>query len=412
MRPSVLLCPVAVLLAVGPLAGAAELPPPELTVTTVTDELPGGVGGVAVDKLGLVWVADFGERLWKVDPGGEVTVQAASLYGSSGNAVDASGAVYQSSFYGGTVSRIGRDGTVATWARGLEGPVGVSVADDGSAVVCECRANRLARLAPDGTVSGRASSELLNCPNGITRTPDERLFVVNFSDGRVLELGAEGTVSELATIPTAGNGHLTWGAGALWVASFRANRIFRVGLDGAVTAVAGSGRFESTDGVGLEASFSNPNGIAYDAARDALYVNDYLTPFLQRTSAPKRSLLRRIAFPSLTARLRQALQAGGVEALRSAYHEYKDARPGRFTEIEVNVLGYTLLGEHRTDAAIAVLELNTEDYPASANTWDSLAEAWMTAGDRERAIRFYRKSLELNPGNANARDTLAELGAE
>jgi len=34
----------------------------------------------------------------------------------------------------------------------------------------------------------------------------------------------------------------------------------------------------------------------------------------------------------------------------------------------------------------------------------------MRNGDTARAIEFYRKSLELDPGNENAREKLIELG--
>ncbi len=78
-------------------------------------------------------------------------------------------------------------------------------------------------------------------------------------------------------------------------------------------------------------------------------------------------------------------------------------------EAAVNAAGYRLLGAAREDEAIAVFRLNAETFPDAFNTWDSLAEAYLEQGDRESAIRFYRKSLELNPENRNAREQLEEL---
>jgi Tfp pilus assembly protein PilF len=49
-----------------------------------------------------------------------------------------------------------------------------------------------------------------------------------------------------------------------------------------------------------------------------------------------------------------------------------------------------------------VFELNVESYPNSFNVYDSLAEAYMNAGDSDHAIEFYEKSLAINPGNTNA----------
>ena len=62
-------------------------------------------------------------------------------------------------------------------------------------------------------------------------------------------------------------------------------------------------------------------------------------------------------------------------------------------------------------AATAVFEMNVEAYPNAFNTYDSLAEAYLNAGDTTKAIEFYRKSLGLNPANSNATAKLKELGA-
>jgi D-alanyl-D-alanine-carboxypeptidase/D-alanyl-D-alanine-endopeptidase len=56
--------------------------------------------------------------------------------------------------------------------------------------------------------------------------------------------------------------------------------------------------------------------------------------------------------------------------------------------------------------------LNVEAYPASYNTYDSLGEAYMANGDKELAIRSYKKSLELYPKNTNAVEMLKKLAAE
>ena len=53
--------------------------------------------------------------------------------------------------------------------------------------------------------------------------------------------------------------------------------------------------------------------------------------------------------------------------------------------------------------------MNSQTYPDSANVWDSLAEAYMKAGETKLARRYYRKSLKLNPENRNARDQLEAL---
>ncbi|UCC44940.1 MAG: hypothetical protein JSU65_03180 [Candidatus Zixiibacteriota bacterium] len=78
-------------------------------------------------------------------------------------------------------------------------------------------------------------------------------------------------------------------------------------------------------------------------------------------------------------------------------------------ERKINGLGYAFISRHLLEQAIAVLRLNVIAYPKSANAYDSLAEAFMKAGDRENAIENYRISLELNPENANAAEKLRIL---
>jgi tetratricopeptide (TPR) repeat protein len=43
------------------------------------------------------------------------------------------------------------------------------------------------------------------------------------------------------------------------------------------------------------------------------------------------------------------------------------------------------------------------EYPNSANTYDSLGEAYLVRGDLDKALRNYKKSLKLGPESANAR---------
>jgi tetratricopeptide (TPR) repeat protein len=79
-------------------------------------------------------------------------------------------------------------------------------------------------------------------------------------------------------------------------------------------------------------------------------------------------------------------------------------------EVTCNLLGYTLLKQKKVDDAIEVFQRNVAVYPDSWNVYDSLGEAYMIAGDKERAIRLYRKSLTLNPDNKNGRAMLKKLG--
>lgn len=80
------------------------------------------------------------------------------------------------------------------------------------------------------------------------------------------------------------------------------------------------------------------------------------------------------------------------------------------SESELNIIGYTLLTKvHRPDVAVEIMKLNVELYPDSANSYDSLAEAYMENGNKELAIFNYEKSLKLDPKNTNAEEMLVKL---
>lgn len=102
----------------------------------------------------------------------------------------------------------------------------------------------------------------------------------------------------------------------------------------------------------------------------------------------------------------------GTQAAIGTYHRLKEAGiPGfaKPNEATLNTLGYTILGNKKLDDAIRVFELNVQEYPKGWNTYDSLAEAYMTAGKKDLAIKNYEKSLELNPDNMNGEQILKKL---
>ncbi len=88
-----------------------------------------------------------------------------------------------------------------------------------------------------------------------------------------------------------------------------------------------------------------------------------------------------------------------------------DEQRGLYTksEYKLNMLGYRLMRQNKPDEAILLFKLNTRLFPESFNVFDSLGEAYMAAGNKEMAVKNYRKSLELNPENKNAEDMLKSL---
>jgi imidazolonepropionase-like amidohydrolase len=95
----------------------------------------------------------------------------------------------------------------------------------------------------------------------------------------------------------------------------------------------------------------------------------------------------------------------GFEQTHDLVKKIRQAVPksGLVSEEGINHLGYSLLGKKLTKEAIAVFQMNTEDFPKSANTFDSLAEAQFNAGDLPHALENYRKALSVDPAYGNAK---------
>lgn len=101
----------------------------------------------------------------------------------------------------------------------------------------------------------------------------------------------------------------------------------------------------------------------------------------------------------------------GTPAALQRYTELKKAggQNGDLDEGALNHFGYTLLNGGQTQDAIAVFQRNVQEYPQSANVYDSLGEAYMKAGQNDLAIANYVKSLQIDPKNQNALDILKKL---
>jgi len=126
---------------------------------------------------------------------------------------------------------------------------------------------------------------------------------------------------------------------------------------------------------------------------------------------PALAWLKYDPYNSPAKRLFNAVIAKGApEALR----EYREWRKGRaatevLSEGQMNRLGYDLVGARRLKDAIEVFKLNVDDYPRSANTYDSLAEAYLNDGNKELAIKNYQRSVELNPNNTGGIEALKRI---
>ncbi|MCB0383240.1 MAG: serine hydrolase [Psychroserpens sp.] len=76
---------------------------------------------------------------------------------------------------------------------------------------------------------------------------------------------------------------------------------------------------------------------------------------------------------------------------------------------ELNNLGYGYLQYQMYDKAINVFTFFTMVYPENANAYDSLGEAYVRDNNTDQAIKAYKKAIELNPNNSQAKMVLQSL---
>jgi tetratricopeptide (TPR) repeat protein len=147
--------------------------------------------------------------------------------------------------------------------------------------------------------------------------------------------------------------------------------------------------------------FRNRYCIPHEDGREIFYCSD-----------PKVDLRRYfIVSRQMDPRFREVMRTEGVPQAAAYYRRLKAQDPGTFlfSEQQMNSLGYEYLGKGKVNEAIMLFTLNVEAFPESFNVYDSLGEAQMADHQYALAVRNYTRSLEINPGNGNARKKLEEL---
>ena len=289
--------------------------------------------GLALDANGNLYVADrWNHAIRKVTPAGEVSTYAGRLTWSGaedgyrtearfnrpqGLAMDALGALYVVEEWNQTVRRISPHGVVTTiagtagWQGSADGwgtaaqfrsPSGITVDAQGNVVVADTYNYALRRInaagqvsilagrAPElGSVDGPGREARFSFPASVAADAAGNVFVADSANQVIRKLAPNGTVTTLA-------GHPGWGgyqdgagsaavfsdprgvavdaAGNVIVADHWNHVIRRVSPDGVVTTLAGvAGQPGAVDGPAADARFAEPFSVAIDAATN-IYVAD------------------------------------------------------------------------------------------------------------------------------------------
>ncbi len=282
--------------------------------------------GVAVDAVGNVYVADKGNNeIRKITSTGAVSILSgtlipgssntstigvsASFNGPTGVAVDVLGNIYVADFGNNLIRKIAPTGAVTTLAGGsksgnangvgtkasFNGPAGVAVDLLGNVYVADFNNNLIREIAPDGTVttlagSGKAGSTnaagttaSFNGPRGVAVDANNNVYVADANNNLIRKIDNTGTVTTFAGSGAHGNasGNATTAsfyypsgvavdaAGNVYVADALNNLVRKIAPDGTVSSLAGSGYLSITS------PFNGPVSVAVNAVGNVFVANDY-----------------------------------------------------------------------------------------------------------------------------------------
>jgi len=284
---------------------------------------------IAMDRAGNLYVADAGnDRIRKVSPEGKVSTLAGGKRGFADGegenarfdnptdiAMDAAGNLYVVDNENHRIRKVSPEGKVSTLAgSGTTGdnkggfadgagasarffhPQGIAIDMAGNLYVGDASNHRIRKITPEGKVStlaggekgfadGKGNSARFDSPRGIALDATGNLYVVDHGNHRIRKVTPAGAVSTLAGDGKFGfadglgvaarfwypSGIAIDAAGNLYVPDNR--RIRKVTPKGEVSTLAGDGEIGFADGDGRNARFFKPSGIAIDATGN-LYVAD------------------------------------------------------------------------------------------------------------------------------------------
>lgn len=112
---------------------------------------------------------------------------------------------------------------------------------------------------------------------------------------------------------------------------------------------------------------------------------------------------------SISAPTTEILVKEGIDKALDFYRENHGKGSWKSEERDINLMAYNLMFRKRNDEALRLFELYTELWPQSANSWDSLGEFHLQAGNKSDGRRYYEKALEMDPERTYIKEILEAL---
>jgi sugar lactone lactonase YvrE len=298
-----------------------------------------GLGGIAVDDEGNVYVADAGNhRIRKVSPAGLImTIAGNGISGDRGDggpatsarlmvggcAVDSAGNLYIADLYrvrmintAGMISTVAGTGTPGYGGDGGSATAallfcfdGIAVDAKGNLFIADASNNRVRRVTPDGIITtvagngasgkagdgGPATAAQLEHPQGVAVDAKGNLYIADSNNHRIRKVAPNGIISSIVgggpgEGREAGDGRPALqgvvispisvaldAKGNLFIASWFRHRIRKVSLDGIISTVAGDGisGYRGDGGPATSARLASPFGVAVDGSGNLFIADSY-----------------------------------------------------------------------------------------------------------------------------------------
>jgi len=148
------------------------------------------------------------------------------------------------------------------------------------------------------------------------------------------------------------------------------------------------------------------------------FLLDEDVPNLLKQAAAQSELIEEIGRGDLRFVSEVAVEEG-AEAGLEYFNKLQDAdmlwwfglTAGQFQN-RINSKGYELISAGKLETALEVFKLNTLIFPNSWNVWDRMAECYYKMKKYDLSIKYYEKSLKLNPGNENGKKMIERIKKE